>query len=113
MNQEHQELWIDQIRKLSKPIRDAEYEILRCEADIKKLLAQLKMIAMTEGHKTVASQEVYAENNPELYKTRLRHAVSKSNLSSLRVELKALEVGFEEWRTKMVNRREEQKRYNA
>tara|TARA_Y100001970_G_scaffold288784_1_gene417036 strand:+ start:6435 stop:6773 length:339 start_codon:yes stop_codon:yes gene_type:complete len=111
--EEQNELWIHRIRKLAKPIRKAEYEILKSDADIKRLLAKLKTIAMAEGHKTVASQEVFAENNPELYRIRLQLAVNKANLSSLKVELKALEVGFEEWRTKMVNAREEAKRYGA
>jgi hypothetical protein len=35
----------------------------------------------------------------------------KGLLSALRVKLDAYKVGFEEWRTKMVNAREEQKRY--
>ena len=113
MNQEQQELWIHQIRKLVDPIRNAEYQILVCEADIKKMLAKLKTTALANGNKTVASQEVFAENNPTLYKARLRHAVAKSELSALKVELKALEVGFEEWRTKMVNQREEKKFYGA
>jgi hypothetical protein len=34
-------------------------------------------------------------------------------LSAIKIQLRALEVGFEEWRTKMVNAREERKRYGA
>ena len=34
-------------------------------------------------------------------------------IRSLRINLKALEIGFEEWRTKMVNEREERRRYGA
>tara|TARA_Y100001938_G_C8084700_1_gene431253 strand:- start:1159 stop:1500 length:342 start_codon:yes stop_codon:yes gene_type:complete len=113
MNDETTELWIHQIRKLAEPIKQAEYQILVCDADIKKLQAQLKTTALANGNKTVASQEVFAENNPSLYKARLRHAIAKSELSALKVELKALEVGFEEWRTKMVNQREEKKFYGA
>lgn len=111
--EEDNELWIHKIRSLADPIRRAEYEILKCDAEEKKLLAKLKIIALSEGHKTIGSQEIYAENNPDLYKTRLQKAVNKANLSGLRVQLKALEIGFEEWRTKMVNAREEQKRYGA
>lgn len=110
---EEQELWIHKIRQLAKPIREAEYHIHKCDADIKRLLAKLKLVAMSQGNKTVASQEVYAENDPELYQTRLKMAVNKANLAGLKVQLKSLEIGFEEWRTKMVNAREEQKRYGA
>ena len=34
-------------------------------------------------------------------------------MSGLKVKLDATKVGFEEWRTKMVNSREERKRYGA
>lgn len=111
--EEDKELWMHKIRSLADPIRRAEYEILKCEAEEKKLLAKLKLIALSEGHKTIGSQEIFAENNPELYKIRLQKAVNKSDLAGKKVELKSLEVGFEEWRTKMVNAREEQKRYGA
>ena len=111
--EEQKEYWMHKIRSLAEPIRKSEYEILKTEADIKLILAASKLKALSEGNKTVASQEVYAENVPELYRTRLQHAVNKSNLSSLKVELEALKVGFEEWRTKMVNMREERKRYGA
>ena len=111
--EEERELWMHKIRSLAEPMRKAEYEILVCEADEKQLLAQLKTIALSKGKKTIGSQEIYAENHPDLYKTRLRKAVHKADLTSLKVKLKALEVGFEEWRTKMVNAREEQKRYGA
>jgi len=111
--EQEQELWMHKIRKLADPIRKAEYEILKCEADIKRLLARTKLEAFAKGNKTVASQEVHAENNPELYKTRLQHAINKANLSSLKIQLEALKVGFEEWRTKMVNAREEAKRYGV
>jgi hypothetical protein len=111
--EEINEKWMDKIRSLAQPIQKSEYEILKCEAKIKKKLAMLKIIAFENGNKTVASQEVYAENDPSLYKLRLEHAVVKSNLASLKIQLEALKVGFEEWRTKMVNAREEQKRYGA
>jgi hypothetical protein len=44
---------------------------------------------------------------------RLRVGEAKGGLSAIKVQLRALEVGFEEWRTKMVNAREERKRYGA
>ena len=65
---------------MSPKIAAAEYDLVKCDADIKRLQAQLELMAAANGHK---------------------------------IELKALEVGFEEWRTKMVNMREEKKRYGA
>lgn len=113
MSDEQVERWMDKIRSLAEPIRNAEYQIHKTDALIKKTLAQSKLKAFGEGHKTIASQEVYAENNPDLYKLRLELAVSKSNLSSLKVKLESYKIGFEEWRTEMVNAREEARRYNV
>ena len=59
------------------------------------------------------AQETWAESQQELYLARLRVGVAKGTLSALKITLKSLEIGFEEWRTKMVNAREERKRYGA
>ena len=91
---------------LHQSLKKAEYELLKTEADVKKVLAMLKTKAMSEGHKTNTAQETYAENQDELYQARLKVGVAKGFLSSCKVQLKALEIGFEEWRTKMVNARE-------
>ena len=48
-----------------------------------------------------------------MYEARLNVGTKKGLLSGLKVKLDALKVGFEEWRTKMVNAREEAKRYGA
>jgi len=87
--------------------------LIKCEAEVKKLNAQLKLIALGNGIKTSSAQETHAESSEELYEARLKVGVAKGGLSSLRVKLKALEIGFEEWRTKMVNEREERRRYGA
>jgi hypothetical protein len=63
--------------------------------------------------KTTSAQDTWAEAQDEVYNARLRVGEAKGGLSALKVQLKALEVGFEEWRTKMVNAREERKRYGA
>ena len=63
--------------------------------------------------KTSSAQETWAESQQELYLARLKVGVAKGSLSALKITLKSLEIGFEEWRTKMVNAREERKRYGA
>ena len=113
MMDEQQELWMHKIRNLAPVIEKAEYELHKTKADEKRIMAKLKATALSQGHKTVASQESYAENQDELYQARLKVGVAKGFLSSCKVQLKALEIGFEEWRTKMVNAREERKRYGA
>jgi hypothetical protein len=87
--------------------------VFKNEADVKQLLAVLKLKALADGMKTTSAQETWAESSDELYNARLRVGEAKGGLSAIKIQLRALEVGFEEWRTKMVNAREERKRYGA
>ena len=105
------EKWMEKIRALAPVIEKTEYEIHLNEAEVKRMYAKLKIIALAKGHKTVSSQECYADTDDELFTQRLRLGASKGSLSALRVQLKALEIGFEQWRTEMVNSRKEYKRY--
>ena len=107
------ENWQVQIRNVAPMMQKAEYELLKSEADVKRVIALWKAVALSEGIKTASGQDNFAENKEEVYQSRLAVAVAKGQLSAVKVELKALEVGFEEWRTKMVNAREERKRYGA
>ena len=108
-----EESWMHQIRNLAPLIEKTEYEVFKCEAEVKKLQATLKLKALGDGVKTHSGQETWAESQDELYQSRLKLGVTKGALSALKVGLKALEIGFEEWRTKMVNAREEKRRYGA
>ena len=110
---EQQESWMHKIRDLGPDIEDKEYQVYKCEAEVKKLQAQLKLEALGEGIKTTSAQETYAEATEELYKARLEVGVAKGGLSALKVNLKGLEIGFEEWRTKQVSARKERDRYGA
>ena len=111
--EEMREKWMHQIRKLAPQIKEAEYEIALNDAQCKRMYAKLKMKAIGEGCKTVSAQEVYADMDDELYTQRLRLGASKGKLSALKVELKSLEIGFEQWRTEAVNMRQEYKRYGG
>tara|TARA_R110000782_G_scaffold44237_2_gene99121 strand:+ start:930 stop:1271 length:342 start_codon:yes stop_codon:yes gene_type:complete len=108
-----EESWMHRIRQLAPLIEKTEHELFRCEAEVKRLQATLKLKALGNGVKTHSGQETWAESQNELYQSRLKVGVAKGALSALRVGLKALEIGFEEWRTKMVNAREEKRRYGA
>ena len=111
---EIQESWMHKVRSLAPVIEQAEYDLHESEADVKRLQAGLKQEAMgNEKYKTVSAQEVYAETNDDLYKARLKVGVCKGTLSALRVQLRSVEVGFEQWRTECANTRTEQKRYGA
>lgn len=108
-----EETWMHQIRTLAPVMEKTEYQVFKCDAQVKKLLATLKLKALANGNKTHSAQETWAESQEELYEARLRVGVAKGALSALKVNLKALEIGFEEWRTKAVNERAERKRYGT
>lgn len=113
MIDEIKESWEHRIRSIAPKIQKAEEDLVKSDASVKKLLAELKIKALASGVKTSSAQETQAESSQELYEKRLSVGTAKGQISSLKVELKSLEVGFEEWRTKMVNEREERKRYGA
>ena len=108
-----EEHWINKIRSLAEPIQNAEYEIFEEEANVKRLMARLKLEATAKGCKTVSAQEVYADNSDDMYAARLEVGKKRGILAALKVKLDAYTIGFEEWRTKMGNRREEAKRYGV
>jgi len=110
---QQEETWMHKIRSIAPIIEKTEYEVFRCDAEVKKLLAILKLKALANGNKTTSSQETWAESQEELYEARLRVGGAKGALSALKVNLRALEVGWEEWRTKQVSARKEQARYGA
>jgi hypothetical protein len=107
------ETWQDKIRRIASDIQNAEFAVFKAEADMKKLQASLELQAMATGAKTISAQKTLAENDSKLYDARLKHGMAKGNLSGLKIELKSLEIGFEEWRTKNANIRSERSRYGA
>ena len=53
------ESWQDKIRELAPKISNAEYNLLKAQADIKKLQAKLELIATSQGVKTISAQKTY------------------------------------------------------
>ena len=80
---------------------------------MKKTEAILMTQAMSKGIKTNAGQKHFAEESDQLHEARLKVGVCKGELESIKVELRALDVGFEQWRTEAVNNRTERQRYGA
>ena len=107
------ENWMHKIRELAPLIEKCEYSVLKSEAEVKKMQAVLKVQALGEGIKTTSAQDTYAESKDELFQARLKVASYKSGLSALKIELRELEIGFEQWRTEQVSARKEQARYGA
>jgi|TARA_R110000751_G_scaffold21177_1_gene61127 hypothetical protein len=110
---EQEENWMHKIRSLAPLIEKIEIEVVTCEAKVKKLQATLKLQALAQGIKTTSAQETYADSQESLYEARLKIGVAKGGLSALKINLKALEIGFEQWRTEQVSARKEQARYGA
>ena len=69
-----EESWMHQIRRLAPLIEKTEYEVFKCEAEVKKLQATLKLKALGDGVKTHSGQETWAESQDELYQSRLNPA---------------------------------------
>tara|TARA_R110002095_G_scaffold101771_1_gene89363 strand:- start:110 stop:445 length:336 start_codon:yes stop_codon:yes gene_type:complete len=107
------ENWMHKIREIAPLIEKCEYQVLKFEAEHKRLIAMLKLEALADGIKTDSAQNTFAESKKELFDSRIKIASYKSGLVALKLELKATEIGFEQWRTEQVNLRKEQARYGA
>jgi len=113
MQDEIVETWQDKIREMASQIEHATSGLYKAEADMKKLQANLELQAMGTGAKTISMQKTMAENDPKLYDARLAYGVAKGKLSGLKIILRSIEVGFEEYRTKNANMRAERSKYGA
>ena len=107
------ESWQHRIRALAPDIRAAEIAVFEAEAELKKRQAQLELEALAAGITTLGGQKQYAESTGALFTARLVYGTAKGALAAKKIELKSVEVGFDEWRTRMANAREERKKYGA
>ena len=107
------ESWQHRVRSLAPEIRNAEIAVFEAEAELKKKQAQLELEALAVGITTLGGQKQYAESSPFLFKCRLAYGTAKGTLAAKKIELKSVEIGFDEWRTRMANAREERKKYSA
>lgn len=107
------ESWQSKITLLGPEIAKAEEDLAKAEANVKKINAQKQLEATARGVKTVSAQQVFADNSDELYQARLKVGVCKGILALKKNNVEGIKIGFEEWRTKMVNAREERKRYDT
>ena len=106
------ESWQSKIRALASAIEHAEFGVFKADADVKRLQAQLELKAMSID-KRISAQKIIAENDDRLYQARLDYGMAKGALSGLKIQLRSVEVGFEEYRTKNANMRAERTRYGA
>tara|TARA_R100000773_G_C4209580_1_gene109495 strand:+ start:1099 stop:1440 length:342 start_codon:yes stop_codon:yes gene_type:complete len=113
MMEEQVENWMEHIRSMAPVLERAIVEKMIADADVKRIKAKLMTLAVQQGHKTAVAQDNYAENQPELYEARLNYAKCSGIVESVKLEVKGREIGFDEWRTRVVNEREERKKYGA
>ncbi len=102
------------VRQAGQAISDAERAIAKTDAEEKMLVAQEKVKAETQGHKTNAAQERCADESPHVVQARLDRGVAKGQLASAKAELLACEMEFKIWQSKMATQRFEKNRiYNT
>jgi len=108
------ENFAENVRQAGLSISKAERAIAASDAEEKKLVAQLKVIAEVQGHKTNAAQERSADEHPEVVHARLERGIAKGQLASAKAELMACEMEFKIWQSQMATQRFEKNRiYNT
>ena len=108
-----EENFAQDIREVAVMLRDAEYRVLKTEADVKRVIAKAMLEGEMNGNKSAAAQARYADESDAVYEARLSHGVAKGDLAYAKAELKAREIAFEYWRTKAATLRLERKAYNT
>ena len=85
MNDEVNESWFDRIRNLADALETAVRNTHEAKAELKKTIAQTKLRALAEGHKTAVSQEIYADNTDVVFQAsgRLRQSTLEKNANDI------------------------------
>lgn len=113
MQHDPEEMYAQAIRDVAKRLYKAEVEVATTEADVKRRIARAMVKAELEGNKTAAAQARCADEDEGVYDARVAHGVAKGELAAAKADLKAAEVAFDTWRTKMATLRLERKVYSA
>tara|TARA_R100000742_G_C4279636_1_gene104884 strand:+ start:11141 stop:11476 length:336 start_codon:yes stop_codon:yes gene_type:complete len=102
-----------QLRDIVPKISEARVNVLKSEANLKKVFWVQLCLAKDDGERSYNAQKSKAEASEEYYKASLEVAQAKARLDALQTEKQAVDMQFEEWRTKMANLRMERSRYGA
>lgn len=108
-----EENFAQMIRAAGKELRDAEVRVATTEADLKREVAKVMVVAEVQGHKSAVAQARFADESDSVYDRRVEHGLAKGELAAAKAELKAVEIAFEHWRTRAANLRMERKAYSA
>tara|TARA_X000000950_G_scaffold197326_2_gene237632 strand:- start:22192 stop:22527 length:336 start_codon:yes stop_codon:yes gene_type:complete len=102
-----------QLRDIIPTISETRVSVLKSEANLKKVFWQQLCQAKDDGERSYNAQKAKAEASSNYFEASLMVATSKAKLDALQTEKQAIDMQFEEWRTKMANLRMERNRYGA
>jgi len=111
MNQE--ENFHQMLRDIIPKIQETRINVLKAEANLKKVFWIQLCIAKDDGERSYNAQKSKAEASEDYYSASMVVATAKASLDALQTEKAAIDMQFEEWRTKMANLRMERSRYGA
>jgi hypothetical protein len=96
------------VRDCGERIREAHVGVAKTKAEYERGFAR----AMLEsGEKSAEAQKRYANNDDIIFQLRLDVGAAEGELAAARAELRAVEISFETWRTRMANARIERRAY--
>lgn len=96
------------IRDAGREVERAEISLARAEATEKKTAASLMFMAENHhGHKTVAAQTKWADDQDEMFAVRVARGTAKGALAAAKQNALAAEVAFKTWQTEMATTRAE------
>ena len=102
-----------QLRDIIPNIKEARINVLKSEVNLKRIFWIELCNAKEDGERSYNAQKSKAEASESYYKASLEVAGAKASLDALNTEKAAVDMQFEEWRTKMANLRMERSRYGA
>ena len=110
---ESSENFHQQLRDIIPKISEARVSVLKSEVNLKRVFWIELCSAKEEGERSYNAQKARAEASDNYYEASLKVAGAKASLDALQTEKQAVDMQFEEWRTKMANLRMERTRYGA
>ena len=102
-----------QLRDIIPDIKQARIDVLKSEVNLKRVFWVELCQAKEDGERSYNAQKSKAEASENYFSASLKVANAKAKLDALNTEKSAIDMQFEEWRTKMANLRMERSRYGA
>ena len=102
-----------QLRDIIPDIKEARINVLKFEVNLKKVFWIELCKAKEDGERSYNAQKSKAEASEDYSKAYYELIGAKARLDQLNTEKTAVDMQFEEWRTKMANLRMERSRYGA